>query len=464
VSRGSWVRRHRRVITVVTVIAAVVVLVMGVLSDLNIRTALHDEQSSLRATQGRLSTALNTLSSVETKLAATSSNRDALRVALQLTAWELSTAKADLASTQGDLASADDNLASTQSNLANANTGLYFQGAAISALNACLGGVEQALNQIAVGNQSGALHSISGVAGNCQTAQGEGKGGPVYPFDFPDPDVLRVGTTYYAYATNSATGNVQAIQSDDLAQWTVLGDALPHFASWARPGSTWAPAVFERNGSYVLYYTAARASDGRKCISVAVAGQPQGPFYDNSTSPLVCQLNLGGSIDPSPFVDTDGTPYLTWKSQGSSGPPTIWVQQLSATGTALVGHGPTALLRPSQDWEGGVVEGPDMLVWSRHYYLFYSANNWNSASYAIGVAVCQGPTGPCSKPLDHATLASQGPESGPGGPSLFTDSSGGLWIAFHAWSPAAVGYPNSRLLFIRQVTFVYGIPVVRSSV
>ena len=441
-----------------------VVLVIGILSDLSVRTELRNERSSLRVTQGRLSTTLKTLSSVETTLASTTSNRDALRVALQITAWELSSAKADLASTQGALASANTNLASTQSNLANANTGLYLQGTAISALNTCLSGIEQALNQIAVGNQSGALHSISGVAGSCQTTQGVGKGGPVYPFDFPDPDVLRVGTTYYAYATNSATGNVQAIRSDDLAHWTVLGDALSQLASWARPGSTWAPAVFERNGSYLLYYTAAQASNGQKCVSVATAGQPQGPFDDSSTSPLVCQTNLGGSIDPSPFVDANGTAYLTWKSQASSGPPTIWVQQLSANGTNLVGGGPTALLRPSHAWEGGVVEGPNMLVWSGHYYLFYSANDWNSASYAIGVAICQGPTGPCSKPLDHAILASQGPASGPGGPSLFTDSSGGLWMAFHAWSPSAVGYPHSRLLFLRQVTFAYGIPVVQSSV
>jgi len=110
-----------------------------------------------------------------------------------------------------------------------------------------------------------------------------------------------------------------------------------------------------------------------------------------------------------------------------------------------------------------VIEGPFVLPWSGRYYLFYSANNWNSSNYAIGVAICQGPTGPCSKPLDHSIVVSQGAAmSGPGGPSLFTDTRGKLWIAFHAWLPSAVGYPNSRLLFLRQVTFTDNLPVVQS--
>jgi beta-xylosidase len=155
---------------------------------------------------------------------------------------------------------------------------------------------------------------------------------------------------------------------------------------------------------------------------------------------------------------------LVWKSQGVPGQvPAIWSQQLTADGTALAGESPRILVQPTQSWEGGIVEGPFVLPWSGRYYVFYSANNWNSADYGIGVAVCQGPTGPCSKPLDHALVASQGAFSGPGGPSLFTDSQGGLWIAFHGWLPTAVGYPNSRFLFLRPVTFDANMPVVASA-
>ena len=43
--------------------------------------------------------------------------------------------------------------------------------------------------------------------------------------------------------------------------------------------------------------------------------------------------------------------------------------------------------------------------------------------------------------------------AGPGGESVFADSAGNFWIAFHAWVPGAVGFPNSRDLYIRPLTF-----------
>jgi beta-xylosidase len=355
-------------------------------------------------------------------------------------------------------------LVTAEAGLANANQNLASQGVAIATLDNCLAGVERALNQIAVGDSGGAVTSLADVSSSCQALQGQGKGGPVFAFDFPDPDVIRVGSVYYGYATNSAAGNIQMIQSTDLVRWTVDGNALPHLAVWARSGGTWAPGVFELNGTFLLYYAVVDGITGKECISVSVAADPQGPFIDNSTAPLVCQLDLGGSIDPSPLLDTSGIPYLVWKSQGTTGQPSaIWSQQLTADGTGLAGAEAQILIRPSQSWEGDVVEGPFMFLWSGHYYLFYSANNWDSANYAIGVATCQGPTGPCAKPLDHALFNSQEGIAGPGGPSLVSDQGGQLWLAFHAYLPTAVGYPNSRLLFLRQVTLSDNIPVVIST-
>jgi hypothetical protein len=449
--------RRKRLLALLAGIIALVVLTTGILSDLQVRSELRLVRSSLRATQARLkadqahlASTLKNLTSVQGDLASTTSQRDTLQVEFKITAWELS--------------GAETNLASTLTNLANANAGLSLEGTTIATLNTCLGGVEKGLNQISVGDQSGAVTSMSAVASSCQALQGQGKGGPVFPFDFPDPDIIRVGTTYYGYGTNSATGNVQMIQSTDLVQWKVLGDALSHLPPWARSGSTWAPGVFELNGTFLLYYTVFDTLTSTQCISIALANSPQGPFVDSSASPLVCQSDLGGSIDPSPFLDTRATPYLTWKSEGVRGrPPTIWAQQLSADGTALVGSTPMALLQPSQPWEGGVVEGPFMLLVSGQYYLFYSANNWRTANYAIGVAACGGPTGPCSKQFDHPIVSSQATMSGPGGPSLFTDTQGAVWIAFHAWLPPAVDYPHSRLLFLRQLSFTDHLPAVQST-
>jgi beta-xylosidase len=136
--------------------------------------------------------------------------------------------------------------------------------------------------------------------------------------------------------------------------------------------------------------------------------------------------------------------------------PAIWSQQLTPTGTALAAGPPSVLLTPSEPWQGGIVEGPDMAVSGGQYRLFYSANSWTTSDYAIGVANCSGPVGPCTEPSNTPLVTSQAGFSGPGGPSTFTDAQGTLWLAFHAWLPGAIGYPNSRLLFLRQVTVTAG--------
>jgi len=283
----------------------------------------------------------------------------------------------------------------------------------------------------------------------------------VYPFDFPDPDVLFVGGTYYAYGTNSAGGNIQIISSTDLVNWHLVGDALPREPSWAVPGATWAPAVIDLGGNFLMYYTTTTLF-GSQCISVASSGGPQGPFLDESSGPLVCQTSDGGSIDPSPYQDGAGNLYLTWKSIGGSLPATIWSQPLSSNGDAMSGS-PAVLLQPTESWEGGIVEAPTMVLVDGQYYLFFSGSNWDSSQYAIGVARCQGPTGPCSEALGQPLLTSEAGFSGPGGPAIFTDSGGSLWMAFAAWLPGSVGYPNARLLFLRRLTFASGVPQIGSS-
>jgi len=359
---------------------------------------------------------------------------------------------------QTDVAYTLDELANSTQTLTSTSQAEFLQGLGIGTLHTCLGGVNSALTQISDHNNAGAAAAISAVSSACLTLRGGSNSGLVYPFDFADPFVLTVGNTYFAYATNSVEGNIQIITSTDLTHWSAVGNALPSLPPWAAPNKTWAPSVLPIGGQYILYYAAVNSGTGQQCISEAVAAQPQGPFVDTSTAPMVCQVNLGGSIDPTPFVDTDGTPYLLWKSINQ--PETIWSQQLTPAGTAVVGSGPTAVLRATQSWEGGIVEAPDLILNAGRYFLFYSGNNWNSANYAVGVASCSGPLGPCSKPTSQPILTSGPNMDGPGGESVFADSTGAPWIAFAAWAPGAVGYPNSRALYIRPINLSGVWPVV----
>ena len=289
--------------------------------------------------------------------------------------------------------------------------------------------------------------------------------GQVHAGDFPDPFVLRVGTRYYAYGTETRSMSVQRMRSADGTTWEHLGNALPVLPAWAQPGHTWAPSVLSRLGYYVLYYTVRHRESGRQCISRAIALAPEGPFVDTSSRPWICQLDRGGSIDPHPVVDSDGRVFLLWKSdENALGEPTrLWGQRLRPDGLFLEGS-PTEVLGQDQRWEAPAVEGPAMVQIGRTYYLFYGANWWESAEYGIGYATCSSPLGPCEKATTGAPwLASTAVTAGPGGPSPFSAPDGSLWMAYHAWTPGKVGYAagGARSLHVDRLEFVEGRPVLR---
>ncbi len=290
-------------------------------------------------------------------------------------------------------------------------------------------------------------------------------GGPVHPDDFPDPHVLRVGSAYYAYATNAGPVNVQVLRSTDLERWERLGDALPQLPAWARKGRTWSPAVLARGDRYVLYYSAWEPASGRQAISAASADDPAGPFVDTSVGPLIFQLDRGGSIDPSPFVDDDRAAYLLWKSDDNAfnRPSGLFGQRLREDGLALVGE-PAELLGHDRGWEAPLVEAPSIVKAGGAYYLFYSANWWESPNYAVGYATASSPLGPYRKRTRRGPwFVSGAAAAGPGGQEFFTDTGGQLWMAYHAWTPSAVGYQlgGARSLRMAKVGLAGRRPVVR---
>ena len=283
--------------------------------------------------------------------------------------------------------------------------------------------------------------------------------------DFADPFVLRAGSEYYAFATGVAPLNLQVARSHDLTTWTLLGEALPELPSWASKvhGLTWAPSALARRDRYILYYTTPDTRSGFQCISRAVATHPEGPYNDDSSEPLVCQVAPGpalcGSIDPSPFVDADGKPYLLWKSDENSSRcrtnPRIWVQALSDDGLTLVGAA-QMLLAVDQRWEDTIVEAPSMVLHDGRYFLFYSGNRFESGDYAVGYATCSSLFGLCVKnTLTTPYLMSTGSMRGPGGQELFQDATGEIWMAYHAWTEPKTNYGDggARSLRLARLTF-----------
>jgi beta-xylosidase len=299
---------------------------------------------------------------------------------------------------------------------------------------------------------------------------------PVFASDFPDPHVILVDGTYYAYSTNSNGQNIPVISSDDLTSWERVRDALPVLPSWTALGfgSRWAPGVIQIDDQFLLYYVACDAtvrdlggrcpsdSTNRQCIGLAVAEAPEGPYRDDGEEPFLCQYELGGSIDAYPFRDVDGQLYLYWKNDGNCCGLTVglWAQKLSDDGLELVGE-PVELIQRDQIWEIPLIENPAMVENEGTYYLFYSGNWWESHQYAVGYAVCESATGPCEKPLDEPLFEFSQEVFGPGGQAMFEDEDGDVVMAYHAWTAPIVGYPQGqRSLRIDPVTFENGVPVI----
>ena len=285
---------------------------------------------------------------------------------------------------------------------------------------------------------------------------------PVHAGDFPDPGVLKVGDTWYAYGTNGPGGTVPMLSSTDLVHWTDRGDAMPQVGSWATAGNTWAPEAIAAGGRYLLYYVARATGPDRQCIGVAESDVPDGPFADRRTAPLVCETAEGGSIDPDPFRDSDGSLWLYWKNDGNccGRPVHLYGRRLSADGLSFTGERHT-LLTNTEPWQGNLVEAPEMVRHGADHVLLYSANTFDSERYAVGYATCRSAVGPCTDAVEPI-LRSNAAAAGPGHCFVVTDRSGQTWLLYHAWRPDAVGSTDpGRQLWLDRLDWIGGHPVAR---
>lgn len=155
-----------------------------------------------------------------------------------------------------------------------------------------------------VGNEAGfglvliALTALAVLFAACSPApvsqlEGEASAGTgpavILTGDFPDPTVVRDGSTYYM--THSSFDRVPGLliwRSSDLYSWEPLTHALRRHV-----GTVWAPDLIKHGDLFYLYFPAGGTN------WVTTAATPEGPWSE----PI--DLDVGG-IDPGHVAGADG--------------------------------------------------------------------------------------------------------------------------------------------------------------
>jgi beta-xylosidase len=130
---------------------------------------------------------------------------------------------------------------------------------------------------------------------------------PVIPADFPDPDVIRVGDTYYMVTTTMFIfPGVPLLKSHDLVNWEYCSNAVPRFDfsacynmdSCNRYGhGQWATSLKYHHGKFYLLFITLNEG-GFMCT----ADKPEGPWK-------ITHLPKG-FYDPGLFFDDNGKIYV----------------------------------------------------------------------------------------------------------------------------------------------------------
>ena len=305
---------------------------------------------------------------------------------------------------------------------------------------------------------------------------------PVLNQDFPDPTVIRAADgKYYAYATqggsNGMMSNIQLASSADLFNWKTAPDVLPEKPVWAsKTQDFWAPHVLydKQIKKYVLFYSAESDDTATgKCLGVAFADKPTGPFKDKGT-PLICGEGFV-NIDPMAVTDpATGKKLLYW----GSGFQAIKVQEMTSDWKAFKpGTSPKDVVSPGKEKDyTNLIEGAWMDIYQGKYYLYYSGDNCcgDKAKYAVMVARADNAMGPfrrlgeTNQSGSSVILEKDDRWLAPGHNSIIRDAKGKTWIAYHAiWRDKDMAGPATgpdhyvkRVLCVNPVVYTNGWPVV----
>lgn len=218
---------------------------------------------------------------------------------------------------------------------------------------------------------------------------------PVLPADYSDPDVIRVGDTYYLVASSfHFSPGVPILTSKDLVHWTIAGHVLPKLpfapeydlpgpvptddAGKRTPrdlrtsgqryaGGVWAPSIRHHDGKFYVYF--ATPYEG---IFMSTATKVEGPW-----TPPVAVIAGPNFEDPCPFWDDDGQAYLV---HGKVGAGPLVLHRMAPDGKSVLDEGKVIIEDPKAL---PVLEGPKLYKRNGWYYIFAPIGGVDTGPQAV---------------------------------------------------------------------------------
>lgn len=193
---------------------------------------------------------------------------------------------------------------------------------------------------------------------------------PIVPFDYSDPDVIRVGNDYWMTASSfGCIPGLPILHSDNLIDWEIVNYALDGFYSGTdetvlHGNAVWAPCIRYHDGMFYIYW-----GDPDYGIYMVRTADPLGEWE----KPVLVKEGKG-MIDPSPLWDDDGRAYLSyaWAASRSGMNSVVTLIEMNPEGTKQISKEPL-LVYDGIPAGNNTTEGTKLYKRNGWYYIFAPA-------------------------------------------------------------------------------------------